>query len=41
MWWHRLTGGIQSTYGRLYRALAMDWLAKIQLKDHYAERRPR
>ena len=39
MWWNRITGGIRSICGRQYHALAADWLAKIRLKDHYAERR--
>jgi hypothetical protein len=37
--WHRVTYGLKSTFGRLYRALAADWLAKISLRDHYADRR--
>jgi hypothetical protein len=31
---------VKSKGQNLYRALKEDWLAKIRLKDHYAERRP-
>jgi hypothetical protein len=37
--WHRVIARFKSACDLLYRALAQDWLAKITLKDHYAERR--
>jgi hypothetical protein len=37
--WHRLIAGLNSKYETFCRALAWDWLAKLRLKDHYAEKR--
>jgi hypothetical protein len=31
---------LRSLVETLYRALSGEWLAKLRLKDHYAERRP-
>jgi hypothetical protein len=38
--WHRVADGLKLAPGRLYRALGTDWLAKMSLRNHYAERRP-
>jgi hypothetical protein len=38
--WLRMRELVKSTGADLYRALKEDWLAKLRLKDHYAERRP-
>jgi len=36
--WHRVRVGLKSTYETVYGALSLDWLAKLGLKDHYAEK---
>jgi hypothetical protein len=37
--WLRMRDLVKSTGESLYCALKADWLAKLRLKDHYAERR--
>jgi hypothetical protein len=39
--WVRMNELVKSKGENLYRALKEDWLAKLRLKDHYSERRPR
>jgi hypothetical protein len=36
--WHRVRVGLKSTYEAVYGALSLDWLAKLRLRDHYAEK---
>jgi hypothetical protein len=38
--WHRVRTALRSMVESLYRALSWEWLAKLRLKDHYAERKP-
>ena len=38
--WPRVRAQLKSQVERLYGALKDDWLAKLRLRDHYAERRP-
>jgi hypothetical protein len=39
--WPRTRGQLKSTWESFYGALNVEWLAKLRLKDHYAEKRPR
>ena len=39
--WSRMRALVKMKCESLYRALNEDWLAKLRLKDHYAERQPR
>ena len=36
--WHRVRVGLKSTVETVYGALSLAWLAKLRLKDHYAEK---
>jgi hypothetical protein len=36
--WLRITALVKSKRESLYRSLKEDWLAKLRLKDHYAEK---
>jgi len=38
--WHRVRTRLRSMVETLYRALSGEWLAKLRLKNHYAEKRP-